>query len=90
MVTIVILHPFCLDMEDEKHLLRLKQNFIDSLKVDAKRDCEEDLRRWLRCTKTSFMSLCINEKQKFNACWNKRLEELKEENKELLEFKINQ
>lgn len=78
----------CSIMEHDKKLNKLKKDFIQSLKAEAYNECVDLRLKAASCWKAAWFSPCFSEFKAFYDCYSKRFDELKEENKELLEFKI--
>ena len=78
----------CSIMEHDKKLNKLKKEFIQSLKAEAYNECVDLRLKAASCLKAAWFSPCFKEFKAFYDCYSKRLDELKEENKELLEFRI--
>ena len=77
-------------MGDEKKLSKLKNEFVHSIKKQSHNDCLDLHLKSLKCLKDTWFGVsCLEEQQAFYDCYKKRLNELHEENKEILEFQIN-
>ena len=76
--------------EEKEKLGSLKLNFLKTLKRQAVDDCIDARLVLLKCSKAGwFYTSCKEEHEAVEKCVRERFEALKEENKKLLEFKIN-
>jgi len=75
-------------MGDETKLEQLKSKFLEDLEKEALGSCSELQLQFIKCLNESIFNQCWHLQVKFQDCAKKRLEELKAENKEILEFKI--
>ena len=76
-------------MGDEAKLKKLKQAYLDDLHLHAGKLCLSHKKKFAKCMSESVFNYCGVHLREFTACAKKTFEELKEENKEILEFKIN-
>ena len=76
----------------EKHevkLNKLKNEYLRELRSEAVYHCLNHRLEYSKCIKESFFNRCNKYLKAFQVCADSRYTELKEENKEILEFKIN-
>lgn len=76
-------------MGDERKLEKLKRDFLGDLKVHSFKLCLSHKSNYMKCKSESMLNHCGKFLEDFDECAKRMYEELKEENKEILEFKIN-
>ena len=76
-------------MDDEAKLKQLNKNFLTDLKTHSIELCLSHKRDFIKCMSESMFNHCGKYMDQFRSCADKAFEELKEENKEILEFKID-
>lgn len=76
-------------MGDEKKLEKLKRDFLIDLKIQSKKLCLSHKNNYRKCMSESMFNHCGKFLEDFDECAKRMFEELKEENKGILKFKIN-
>lgn len=73
----------------EKKLKKLKTDFLKELKSEAVLSCAHYRIQYSKCCGESLFNRCNKYMKSFVECAENRYKELLEENKEILEFKID-
>ena len=76
-------------MGDEAKLKQLKNRFLQDLEKEAASSCVDLQVQFMKCINESMFNRCWNLKVKFQDCAKERFEQLKTENKDILEFQID-
>ena len=75
-------------MGDARKIHSLKRDLLEHLKREANSECSELHLNYIKCLRKLDLFLCSKQGKLFFSCWTKRFEELKAENKDVLDFEI--